>query len=314
MSPARSSRAIVSLALGPRRWRSEAACFSGGEVPCLPDELIYDDANIIYTPEFYQTHEEIALLQRYGSEIAKDQIAEGAVLINIGAGDLNKANYLLEELRRRGRKVTYLALDISKRSLTTNLCDYAPGDKGVSVYMAGLWGDFRAGVAFAATVTQKPRVFLSLGSVLFNDPWQKAVGSLRDLILAGMDGHDVHSSKVWAAYHSRPDLFEEFFHNGFLHANKLLGEDVFHPGDWDIRAEIETEEKRHRFFLQARRDIVSEVEGRIKKKGLAIDWFDADKRSEEDVRSMCAEAGLEVVQLWACKDSDMRQYLIGPGA
>ncbi|CCF32513.1 hypothetical protein CH063_04889, partial [Colletotrichum higginsianum] len=40
--------------------------------------------------------------------------------------------------------------------------------------MAGLWGDFRAGVAFAATVTQKPRVFLSLGSVLFNDPWQKA--------------------------------------------------------------------------------------------------------------------------------------------
>ncbi|GKT54381.1 DUF323 domain-containing protein [Colletotrichum tofieldiae] len=62
-----------------------------------------------------------------------------------------------------------------------------------------------------------------------------------------------------------------------------------------VAHDADLREKRHRFFLQARRDIVFKAEGRIIKKGLAIDWFDAHKRSEEDVRSMCAKAGLEVV-------------------
>ncbi|KZL79403.1 duf323 domain-containing protein [Colletotrichum incanum] len=298
---------------------------TGGGPPTMPDELLYDDkglaiwADIIFTPQFYQTRDEIVLFERHSGELARDYIPNDATMIDLGAGDMRKVNYLLEELARQGRKATYLALDISKHSLKSNLEDLAPSHAGGSVHMAGLWGDFAAGLAFAETITTTPRVFLSLGSVLFNDPWKKAVASLRDwaalmrpadLILAGMDGHDVASAKVWDAYHSHPALFESFFHNGLEHANALLGEDVFRPRDWDVRAEVQEDEKRHRFFLKARRDVVSETQDKTLKQGLEIDWFDAHKRSEKDVRKMCHEAGLEVVKSWAVDGSEMRQYLI----
>ncbi|GKT46567.1 ergothioneine biosynthesis protein 1 [Colletotrichum spaethianum] len=296
-----------------------------GGLPTMPDELLYDDkglaiwADIIFTPQFYQTRDEIALFERHSGEMARHYIPDDGTMIDLGAGDMRKVNYLLEELAHQGRKATYLALDISKHSLTSNLEDLAPGHAGGSVHMAGLWGDFTAGLAYAETLEGTPRVFLSLGSVLFNDPWKKAVASLRDwaalmrpadLILAGMDGHDVTSAKVWDAYHSHPALFESFFHNGLRHANALLGEDVFRPGDWDICAEIESDEKRHRFYLRAKRDVVSATQGKTLRRGLEIDWFDAHKRSDKDVGKMCTEAGLEVVKSWAIDGSEMRQYLL----
>ncbi|KAK1994996.1 hypothetical protein LX36DRAFT_660034 [Colletotrichum falcatum] len=302
--------------------------------PTMPDELLYDDkglaiwADIIFTPQFYQTRDEIVLFQRHSGELARDYIPEDATMIDLGAGDMRKVNYLLEELASQGRRATYLALDISKHSLTTNLEALAPRHAGGSVRMAGLWGDFAAGLAFAETVTATPRVFLSLGSVLFNDPWKKAVAALRDwaalmrpadLILAGMDGHDVSSAKVWDAYHAHPDLFGRFFHNGLAHANALLGHQVFRPDDWEICAEVDAAEKRHRFYLQARRDVDVDVgvgagtattTKTTLRRGLEVDWFDAHKRSEVDVRGMCREAGLEVVKSWAVEGSEMRQYLI----
>ncbi|KAK1520639.1 uncharacterized protein CCOS01_10758 [Colletotrichum costaricense] len=298
------------------------------EVPTMPDELLYNDeglaiwAEVIFTPEFYQTRDEMVLFEKNSEEMATVYIPNDATMIDLGAGDMRKVNFLLKELAKHGRNATYLALDISNLSLTCNLGALAPEHAAGSVRMAGLWGDFKAGLAFCDDIPS-PRVFLSLGSVLFNDPWKKAVTSLRewaalmrpdDLILAGMDGHDVTSTKVWAAYHTHPALFEKFFHNGFKHANVLLGEDVFKPEDWDICGEIEEDEKRHRFFLNAKRDVVAEKEGKTLKQGLEIDWFDAHKRNEEDVHNMCAEAGLEVVKSWAIEGSDMRQYLIRTAA
>ncbi|GJC96671.1 DUF323 domain-containing protein [Colletotrichum higginsianum] len=260
----------------------------GGELPTMPDELLYDDkglaiwADIIFTPQFYQTRDEIALFERNSGEMAEHYIPDNATLIDLGAGTLPRP-------RRRQRPH---GGPLGRLPGRPRLCRDHHG---------------------------RPRVFLSLGSVLFNDPWKKAVASLRDwaalmrpgdLILAGMDGHDVTSDKVWDAYHSHPALFESFFYNGFAHANALLGEPIFRPRDWDICAEIEEDEKRHRFFVKAKRDVVSETQGTTLRAGLEIDWFDAHKRSERDVRKMCAEAGLEVVKSWAIDGSDMRQYLI----
>ncbi|KAL0941849.1 uncharacterized protein CTRU02_204612 [Colletotrichum truncatum] len=309
------------------------AALSGQPPPTMPDELLYDDkglaiwADIIFTPEFYQTRDEITLFKKNSVEIA-NYIPEGAIMVDLGAGDMRKVNFLLDQLTRLGREATYLALDISSRSLTTNLDLLAPEHAGGSVHMAGLWGDFKAGIDFCVALpSSSPRMFLSLGSVLFNDPWHKAVDSLRewaalmrrdDLILAGMDGHDVTSAKVWDAYHTHPALFQDFFCNGLEHANGLLGERVFKAEDWDICAGIEEDEGRHRFFLKAKQDIAVTAAARgsaedgiqIIGRGTELDWFDAHKRPEWMVTKMCAEAGLEVIRSWAIDGSDMRQYLI----
>ena len=57
----------------------------------LPDELLYDDVGlpiwnqIIFTPEFYQTHDEISLLSKHGQEIAC-RFKSGVTIMDIGAG------------------------------------------------------------------------------------------------------------------------------------------------------------------------------------------------------------------------------------
>lgn len=59
--------------------------------PVLPDELLYDDVglpiwnDIIFTPEFYQTHDEIALFDNHGADLAK-RVHEGTTVIDLGAG------------------------------------------------------------------------------------------------------------------------------------------------------------------------------------------------------------------------------------
>ena len=62
-----------------------------GKVSTLPDELLYDDVGlgiwnkIIFTKEFYQTHEEMALLVTHGKEIV-DRVEPGVTIIDLGAG------------------------------------------------------------------------------------------------------------------------------------------------------------------------------------------------------------------------------------
>jgi uncharacterized SAM-dependent methyltransferase len=57
----------------------------------LPDELLYDDIGlpiwneIIFTPEFYQTHDEIALFSRHGVDIAR-RVKSGVTIVDLGAG------------------------------------------------------------------------------------------------------------------------------------------------------------------------------------------------------------------------------------
>lgn len=59
--------------------------------PTLPDELLYDDVglpiwnDIIFTPEFYQTHDEIAIFDNNGGEVATT-VKSGITMIDLGAG------------------------------------------------------------------------------------------------------------------------------------------------------------------------------------------------------------------------------------
>lgn len=70
------------------------APYSSTSKPVLPDELLYDDVGlpiwnqIIFTPEFYQTHDEIALFDKHGADIAK-RVQAGVTVIDLGAGLVN---------------------------------------------------------------------------------------------------------------------------------------------------------------------------------------------------------------------------------
>lgn len=72
---------------------------SANTKPTLPDELLYDDIGlpiwneIIFTPEFYQTHDEIALFDAHGSDIVA-RAQPGVTLIDLGAGFVLSLNFL----------------------------------------------------------------------------------------------------------------------------------------------------------------------------------------------------------------------------
>ncbi|EQL01248.1 DUF323 domain-containing protein [Ophiocordyceps sinensis CO18] len=314
-------------AVGHRLVRALTALYTPCAKPTLPDELLYDDVGlpiwneIIFTPEFYQTHDEIALLDRHGADIVA-RLEPRVTLVDLGAGDTRKVEHLLAAFELARVPATYLALDISQASLEHNisyLVDKHSGPDSV-VQCAGLWGTFRDGKEYVQRI-KGPRLFLSLGSVLCNDPWLDALNHVKywaeamrqdDLLLIGMDAHMLpqDEKKIWAAYHSR-DLSRRFFLNGFHHANRLAGEDWLREDDWTFGAQLEKEPTtRHRFFIRAKRQIKLASLGRVIEAGEELDWFDSHKYDEASVQLMCSKAGLGVVDVWQAPNSEFRQYLV----
>lgn len=188
-----------------------------------------------------------------------------------------------------------------------------------SVTCAGIWGTFGDGMSYIQKIST-PRLFLSLGSVLCNDPWPEALAHLKfwadalrpdDLLLIGMDGHTLpnNKEKIWNAYHSCDDLYHKFFLNGFKHANRLAGEEWFREEDWELLAQLEDEPTtRHRFFFRAKKDVKLKKMSRIIQKGEEFDWFDSHKYGEDNVRLMCYKAGLSVIDVWQAPGSEFRKF------
>jgi EasF-like predicted methyltransferase len=302
--------------------------YSAENKTALPDELLYDDkgldiwAEIISTKEFYQTADEIAIFDKHGPEIV-ERLRRHVVIVDLGAGDTGKVQHLLSAVEGAKLPATYLALDISKASLETNV-KYLVGEhshSGSTVTCAGIWGTFEDGMGYVQKIVTS-RLFLSLGSVLCNDPWPQALAHLKhwantlrrdDLLLVGMDGHTLPAceDKIWAAYHTREDLFRAFFLNGFQRLNQIVGHCWFRPEDWDIRAELEdTPTTRHRFYLRAKRQLRLDGLSRVINEGDEYDWFDSHKYGEDDVTTMCSKAGLVVIKVYRTPGSEFRQYLL----
>lgn len=292
----------------------------------LPDELLYSELglmiwnDLIFTPDFYQTHDEIAIFQEFGAEIT-ERVRSGVTLIDLGAGDTRKVEHLLAAFEKKRVMVTYLALDISKSSLDHNISflEKRHSREDSTVRCAGLWGTFEDGLQYVQSI-KGPRLFLSLGSVLCNDPWNEALGKVKawaailrseDRLLVGMDAHLVprDSQKIWAAYHSRDDLYRRFFQNGFDYANRLVGETWFRDEDWEQLAELEYP-TRHRFYFRARRNVQLGETGRLVLQGEELDWFDSHKYGQEDVELMFDKAGLVATDIWRAPNSEFRQYLV----
>lgn len=229
--------------------------------------------------------------------------------------------HLLAAFDKAKVPTTYLALDISKTSLVQNVGYLAEkySRPESTVTCAGIWGTFLDGMEYIQKI-KSPRMFLSLGSVLCNDPWPEALGHLKfwanglrpdDFLFIGMDAHLLpkNEKKIWDAYHSCDDLYKKFFLNGFDHANRLAGEEWFREEDWEFLAQLEsTPTTRHRFYFRAKRNIVLKKMGRVIEKGEEFDWFDSHKYGEESVRLMCSKAGLSVIDVWQAPDSEFRRF------
>lgn len=230
-----------------------------------------------------------------------------------------KVEVLLSVLEKRGEPAVYLALDINREYLERNLVSLSR--KYTNVVCQGVFGTYDDAFTWCTNLPS-PRVFLWLGSTLFRGTRDEALNSLKswtkilrpdDIMLIGADGHTApeYYDKIWESYHADEAEWQALWDNGFEIANEVLGETWFRSADWKLDAVIDTEPiGRHRSRFRAQKDVVLGSSGIMFHEGDEFVWLEPHKFSRTTVHQLCGLAGLQVVETWQAKDSEMCKSLL----
>lgn len=149
-------------------------------------------------------------------------------------------------------------------------------------------------------------LFLWLGNSITNMPWEDSVDIVRRMLwssnsalLVSVDGNQ-NPQSIQMAYDMPDGKNRRFLRNGLTHANLLLDEGVFNAGDWDLEAKWYAEDKEHRAYHVAKREISLTVDGNIVQiaKGEKIHAITSAKWTTEEVERLCEAAGVELEHSW----------------
>jgi L-histidine Nalpha-methyltransferase len=251
-------------------------------------------------PEYYPTRVEASIFEQFLPEMAT-ATGLGHTLIDLGAGNCEKAARLFEALC----PVKYVAVDISvdflKQALTT-LQRQNP-----NLPMLGLGMDFSANLELPLEVGISSRLFFYPGSSIGNFTPADALPFLRQIydackgqggLLIGVDL--VKSSTVLqAAYDDALGVTAAFNRNMLLHINKLLGSD-FNIGQWQHRVLFNTDLSRIEMHLDAVEDLTVRWSGGERKfaKNQSIHTENSYKYTVESFTQLLNNAGFHAVKPW----------------
>jgi len=288
----------------------------------LPTLLLYDNKGlklfeeITYLDQYYLTEQEIYVLGKYADRIATN-IPSGAIILELGSGNLRKVKLLLDALERAEKRVCYYALDLMKSELERTLAAIPVGTfKYVQCY--GLWGTYDDGLEWLKTAEnqQTPKTILSLGSSIGNFTRDEAVGFIAqfanvlkptDSLLIGLDACQ-DSETVYHAYNDRHGVTHNFTMNGLYHANRLLGYEAFVIDDWEAVGEYDKAGERHRAFVVPKRDV--HVEGVFVEKGERVRIEESYKYNREQSMRLWHGAGCKEVAEWTNQNCSYALHLI----
>lgn len=212
---------ICGLTETPKRLSSKYFYDANG------DKLFQDLMNC---EEYYPTKCELEIFSEKTAEICNAIIGDGDAfdLIELGAGDATKSTYLLKYLLDQQADFTYLPIDISDNVisyLNIALPVTLPGLK-----ITGLNGEYFDMLKKAASISNKRKVVLFLGSNIGNMPVKEAedfVKELRnhlspgDMLLIGIDLKK-NPKTVLAAYNDKEGITKRFNLNLLERINREL--------------------------------------------------------------------------------------------
>ena len=172
----------------------------------------------------------------------------------------------MQAFARAGKDIDYYALDLSRPELERTLAEVDGKYKKVRCH--GLFGTYDNGLAWLKRPEnlQKPKCILWMGSSIGNLSRTEAAGFLKgfteilgdkDSMLIGIDACQ-DKDKVYRAYNDKEGTTLEFYYNGLINANKLLGKEVFRRADWKVIGEYDEDASRHQAFYSPVRDVVVE--------------------------------------------------------
>ncbi|KAL5341422.1 histidine-specific methyltransferase [Aspergillus crustosus] len=299
----------------------------------LPDLLLWDEQGLKYfeevthCPSYYLTREEIRLLGLNKRQIA-ERIEAGSMLVELGSGhvtptpvagaiaivsinvyrNLRKTKILLDAIEELGRPVDYFALDVSYPELERTL---RPVTTGVYQHVRcfGLLGTYDDGRKWLQSpqLQSRPKTLLYLGSTLGNFEKQDASQFLASFasagcsFLVGLDGCK-EEAKVLQAYNDSDGVNHRFIKNGLARANKILGQEVFDLGVWDVSGSWDAEHAAHNQYYYPRSDVDVDVDVSLAgvhipagRKLLAVR---SHKYDAEDRERLFKKSGLRMLDSW----------------
>ncbi|KAK4191955.1 hypothetical protein QBC35DRAFT_470231 [Podospora australis] len=277
----------------------------------LPTLLLYDERGlqlfekITYLEEYYLTNDEIEVLKSSAADIVKG-IPSGAMIIELGSGNLRKVNLLLQALEDAGKDVDYYALDLSKQELERTLAQLPTTYRHVRAHgLLGTYDDGREWLKDPSN-TSRRKCILSLGSSIGNFERSDAASFLKgftdvlghgDTMLIGLDACS-NPAKVYHAYNDKEGITHEFILNGLRHANKVLGETAFVESDWRVIGEYvyDAEGGRHQAFYAPVRDTT--VMGEVIRPHERIQVEESLKFSPEETQKLWDLSGMTEIGQW----------------
>jgi dimethylhistidine N-methyltransferase len=255
---------------------------------------------ITQLPEYYPTRTERGIFERHAVEIARS-VGSGATLIDLGAGNCDKARRLFPALR----PAQYVAVDVSTEFLQDALREL----RGLfpSIEMQALGMDLSAGLTLPRSVRDDKRLFFYPGSSIGNFTPAAALELLRDLrrqcgiaggVLIGVDL--VKSASILEpAYDDALGVTAAFNLNLLNHLNVLIGAD-FAVCDWSHVALFNASLSRIEMHLEARRDLAVSWRGGQRRfaRGESIHTESSYKYELLQFRALLVKAGFRNVSAW----------------
>jgi len=240
--------------------RDELVAGLTAAVPAIAPKYFYDalgsrlfDA-ITELAEYYPPRTEAAIVAAHAAEI-EACVGTGRTLVDLGAGNCEKAGRLFATLRPR----RYVAVDISVDHLRNALRCLQREHPQMDMLGVGL--DFSQALVLPPEAGDSPRTLFYPGSSIGNFAPDAAAAFLRRArssspggnLLIGVDLVKDRST-LEAAYDDVLGVTAAFNLNVLLHVNRLIGSD-FDLRDWRHAALFNEAESRIEMHLEARRDL-----------------------------------------------------------
>lgn len=257
--------------------------------------------------EYYPTRTERAVLEACRESIARAAGPE-PTLIDLGAGNCEKARSLFRSLKPR----QYVAVDLSvaflRHSMTHLQRDFP------ELEMIGIGIDFSAGLRLPDAVRRENRLFFYPGSSIGNFTPAESLAFLAGIraqcaghfgggLLIGVDL--VKSESILrAAYDDALGVTAAFNLNLLNNLNALIGTD-FAVGDWRHYAVFNAALSRIEMHLEARRDTTVHWPGGARRfaQGERIHTENSYKYALEDFKALLRRAGFREVHAWTDKNN-----------
>jgi L-histidine N-alpha-methyltransferase len=250
-------------------------------------------------PEYTATRTEAGILAAEREAIAA-ALGTGRTLVDLGAGNCEKAGRLFATLR----PARYVAVDISVDFLRRALDGLQREHPRLE--MLGLGLDFSRALELPAEVGDGPRTLFYPGSSIGNFTPEAALGFLRRAragspgsnLLVGVDL--IKDRRVLeAAYDDALGVTAAFNLNVLRHVNRVLGSD-FEPADWRHVALFNEGASRIEMHLEARRSCVVSWPGGMRRFGAGerIHSENSYKYTVEAFDRLLHDAGYADTRCW----------------